>query len=83
MSADTIAVTSARRSGRSLGALRVVLWVFCLLFVVMPLGAIAVYGIFSWRGAEVLNGEVLQAAINSAVSSLSAAVIPGCIIFAL
>lgn len=83
MSADTIAVTSARRSGRSLGALRVVLWVFCLLFVVMPLGAIAVYGIFSWRGAEVLNGEVLQAAINSAVSSLSAAVIATVVALAL
>lgn len=75
--------TTHKRPGQSLGTLRVVLWVFCLLFVVMPLGAIALYGILSWRGTEVLNADVLDAAINSAVSSLAAAVIATIVALAL
>lgn len=61
--------------GQSPNALRAILWLVVLASVVLPLCTTIVYGLMWWRPKEIFIAEVLDAAMNSIKSSLTAGVI--------
>lgn len=54
----------------SLGALNLVLWLFCLVVIVAPLTLVVLYGILSGRLGELATGDVAQATWNSITSAV-------------
>lgn len=68
----TVLSTALRRPAEapSLGILNLLLWTFCLVFIVAPLALVVLYGLLSGRLGELASGEVAQATWNSLTSAV-------------
>ncbi|MCI2266268.1 ABC transporter permease [Sediminivirga luteola] len=62
---------SSRGHGGGPSWLTLLLWLFCLFFIVLPLGTVVVIGVGSGRLPELAAADVVRATVNSLVSSLT------------
>ncbi|WP_235021882.1 MULTISPECIES: ABC transporter permease [unclassified Rathayibacter] len=75
MSATPLPTLAVSRRRGSLGAVRVVLWALCAALVLVPLGTVLVLAAGGDHLGVLLEGDVVEAGVNSLVSSAVSAVL--------